>query len=166
MAASKAIVIGGGIAGCSTAHALAQRGLQVTLLERNCHIASAASGNPLAMLYPRLSGNDASSAFALAAFKYSLALYQSLGLSTDAFQPCGMLQLGFNVREEKRIQQVAQQYTGAAGIALVDAQHASAIAHVQLTHAALHFAEAGWVQPQQLCEQLIQHQHIDIKTNT
>lgn len=170
MAASKAIVIGGGIAGCSTAHALAQRGLQVTLLERNATIASAASGNPLAMLYPRLSGNDASSAFALAAFEYSLALYQSLGLTTDAFQVCGMLQLGFNAREQKRIQQVAQQYAATQGIALVDAQQASAIAgaitDVQLTHAALHFAEAGWVQPQLLCERLTQHKNIDINTHT
>lgn len=166
MATNKAIVIGGGIAGCSTAYALAQRGLQVTLLERNATIASAASGNPLAMLYPRLSGNDASSAFALAAFKYSLALYQSLGLSADVYQPCGMLQLGFNAREQKRIQQVAQQYAAVTGIALVDVQQASAIAHLQLKHSALHFAEAGWVQPQPLCERLTQHKNIDINTHT
>jgi len=166
MATNKAIVIGGGIAGCSTAYALAQRGLLVTLLERNATIASEASGNPLAMLYPRLSGNDASSKFALTAFKYSLALYQSLGLTADIFQSCGMLQLGFNSREQKRIQQVAQQYAAVTGIALVDAQQASAIAHLQLKHSALHFAEAGWVQPQQLCQRLTQHKNIHINTHT
>jgi len=166
MAADKAIVIGGGIAGCSTAYALAQRGLKVTLLERNRHIARAASGNPLAMLYPRLSGNDASSTFALAAFNYSLGLYQSLSLSADAFQSCGMLQLGFNSRELKRIQQVAQQYAATPGVAFVDAQQASTIANLQLTHSALHFSEAGWVQPQLLCERLTQHKNIDINTNT
>ena len=49
----QAIVIGGGISGCSSAYALAKRGMQVTLIERNAEIANAASGNPLAMLYPR-----------------------------------------------------------------------------------------------------------------
>lgn len=166
MANNTAIVIGGGIAGCSTAYALAQRGLQVTLLERNDDIASAASGNPLAMLYPRLSRDQASSAFALAAFQYSLALYHALELGSEAFQQCGMLQLGFNARELKRIQQVAVQYAATPGIALIDAQQASAIANVPLTHSALHFAEAGWVQPQRLCQRLITHQHIAVKTNT
>ena len=46
MTTNTAIVIGGGIAGCSTAYALAQRGIKVTLLERNTAIASEASGNP------------------------------------------------------------------------------------------------------------------------
>ena len=63
MTANTAIVIGGGIAGCSTAYALAQRGIKVTLLERNTAIASEASGNPQAMLYPRLSGDDTASQF-------------------------------------------------------------------------------------------------------
>ncbi|NOS97308.1 MAG: FAD-dependent oxidoreductase, partial [Methylotenera sp.] len=61
-----AIIIGGGIAGCATAHALAIRGIQVTLFERNATIANEASGNPQAMLYPRISGDDDASQFALA----------------------------------------------------------------------------------------------------
>jgi len=77
-----------------------------------------------------------------------------------------MLQLGFNSRELKRIQQVAQQYAATPGVAFVDAQQASTIANLQLTHSALHFSEAGWVQPQLLCERLTQHKNIDINTNT
>lgn len=166
MAADTAIVIGGGIAGCSTAYALAERGFQVTLLESNHHIASAASGNPLAMLYPRLSSDHTSSEFALAAFQYSLALYQSLDLSAETFQQCGMLQLGFNNRELKRIQQVAQHYAANPAITLCNPQQASAIANTLLNHPALHFAEAGWVQPQLLCQRLTQDKNITVKTDT
>src|SRR5574340_886234 len=49
-APQSAIVIGGGIAGCAAAHALAQRGVQVTLLERAPRLATAASGNPRGIL--------------------------------------------------------------------------------------------------------------------
>ena len=48
----KAIVIGGGLAGTASAEALARRGWQVTLIERNAKLAQEGSGNPLGVLYP------------------------------------------------------------------------------------------------------------------
>jgi tRNA 5-methylaminomethyl-2-thiouridine biosynthesis bifunctional protein len=50
-----AIVVGGGIAGAATAHSLAIRGWQVTLIERLPALAQAASGNPQGVLYTKLS---------------------------------------------------------------------------------------------------------------
>lgn len=164
--ADTVIVIGGGIAGCSTAHAMARRGFQVTLLERNPTLAGEASGNPLAMLYPRLSSDEPKSMFALAAFHHSLALYQSLYLDNDSFQQCGMLQLGFNAAELKRIQLAAQQYAYKHVIALLNAEAASTVAGVALNHSALHFSAAGWVQPRQLCRRLTEHPNIRVYTHT
>lgn len=159
-----AIIIGAGIAGCSTAYALAKRGMQVTLLERHADIASAASGNPIAMLYPRLSGDDAASQFALTAYLHSLALFESLNLDPQNYQNCGLLQLGFNARELARIQKVAAQNHSADILQLVTSQEASALAGISISHEALYFSKAGWLQPKPLCQRLIQHKNIKVIT--
>lgn len=158
-----AIIIGGGIAGCSSAYALARRGIKVTLLERNASIASAASGNPLAMLYPRLSGDADSSQFALAAYLHSIALYKTLGLADTDFNACGMLQLGFNARELARIQKAALLYPPDI-IRYVSKDEASHIAGIDINHDALYLPEAAWVKPQQLCRRLTQHENISTMT--
>ena len=74
-----AIVIGGGIAGCSTAFALAKRGISVTLLERQSNIASGASGNPLAALYPKLGlSQTLADTLTMQGFAFTQQLLQSL----------------------------------------------------------------------------------------
>ena len=165
MIVNTAIVIGGGIAGCSTAHALAQRGIKVTLLERNTAIASEASGNPQAMLYPRLSGDDTASQFALISYLYSLDFLKTLNLSPADFNVCGMLQLGFNPRELVRIQKVAAFFESEAFVKYVSAEQASALAGIELMHDAIYFPNAAWVNPQPLCQRLIGHENISVKTS-
>jgi tRNA 5-methylaminomethyl-2-thiouridine biosynthesis bifunctional protein len=157
-----AIIIGGGIAGCSSANALAKRGIKVTLIERNSEIASAASGNPLAMLYPRLSGDDLSSQFALTSYLYSLAFYQSLNMPTSDFSACGMLQLGFNARELSRIKKVSERNDPTKVLQYVSKDEASIIAGISIDHEALYFPTAAWVQPQSLCKHLTQHLNITV----
>lgn len=161
-----AIIIGGGIAGCSTAYALATRGINVTLFERHAQIASEASGNPQAMLYPRISGEDAASQFALESYLYSLEFFKELKLNPADFNICGMLQLGFNPRELARIQKVAAQNHADDILKYVDSDEASSLAGIDLTHDALYFPKAAWVNPQQLCQRLIAHENISVKTLT
>ena len=169
MRVKTAIVIGGGIAGCSTAYALAQRGIKVRLVEQHENLGSGASGNPCAMLYPRVSGNDALSSFALASFLYSLDFYQSLQLPATAFNTCGMLQTGYNSRELARITKVAAFLNTNPSLKvaskLVNPIEASQIAGVSIDHAALYFSQAGWVNPSALLARLTQHAHISIMTS-
>lgn len=166
MTPDSAVVIGGGIAGCSTAYALAQRGVRVSLIERNAHIASEASGNPLAMLYPRLSGDDVGSEFALAGYLHSLSLFKKLQLAAADFSACGLLQLGFNARELARIKKVAAQTHAPHIVNYLTALEASAVAGIAIKHDALYFPDGAWVNPTQLCTRLIDHKNITLITLT
>ncbi|MDJ0921182.1 MAG: tRNA (5-methylaminomethyl-2-thiouridine)(34)-methyltransferase MnmD [Henriciella sp.] len=51
-------IIGAGIAGANVAHALRQRGAEVTVLDRATGPAEGTSGNPLALVMPRLDAGD------------------------------------------------------------------------------------------------------------
>ncbi len=164
MTPKTAIIIGAGIAGCSTACALAKRGIQVTLLDRHAEIASEASGNPQAMLYPRINGDDAASQFALDSYLYSLAFFKSLNLAPADINICGMLQLGFNPRELARIQKVAAKNYAEDIVQYINSDEASKIAGIDLIHDALYFKGAAWVNPQQICKRLTTHENISINT--
>lgn len=151
---TSAVVIGGGIAGCSTAYSLAQRGITVTLIERNQNLASEASGNPIAVLYPKISTKpDIASLLALQGFEFTLNLLNQLPNKDSFFQACGVIQLAFNARELARQLAIGEQNHAK----LIDAKTASEIAGIPLKTGGLYLPQAGWVQPQALCEALCSH---------
>jgi len=47
-------VIGGGLVGCATAQALAQRGINVNLFEAESQLAQGASGKPVGLIHGKL----------------------------------------------------------------------------------------------------------------
>ena len=151
--AKSAIVIGGGIAGCSTAYALAKRGIAVTLIERHDALAQEASGNPIATLYPKLSIKPSmQSALALQGFTFTLNLLQQLPNSAAFFDACGQIQLAFNAREQLRQDALKTQY---AFLKAIDAKTASEIAGITLQVGGLYLPQAGWLKPQDLCKALV-----------
>ncbi len=165
--AKTAIIIGAGIAGCATAHALAKRGWQVTVIERLVNIAQAASGNPQGVLYPRLAQQDSpQDRLSLTSYLYTLRLLQQLALGSGDFQPCGVLQMAFNGRESARILAIAQRNLAKDIACLVNAEQASHLAGVTIAHQALYFAQAGWVKPPAFCRALLQHANIQCITHT
>lgn len=156
-----AIVIGGGIAGTSSAHALATRHWQVTLIERHDDIAQEASGNPVGVLYPRLTGQDIPlGRLAQQGFLHSHRLLQRLGLPANEYQACGLLQLAFEARELARCQAVAARGFPDKLARLVNAEEASAIAGIPLSHPGLFLPSAGWVNPVAFCKTLAKHHNI------
>lgn len=159
------LIIGAGIAGCSSAYALAKRGIKVTLIEQHSSIAMEASGNPQAMLYPRLSGDDSASQFALTGYLHSLDLLNELQLQADDFHVCGMLQLGFNDRELARLQKVLAWPDAAKHVQFLNQTEASQKAGMALLHPALYFPHAAWLKPQALCQALTTHENVTVKTS-
>jgi tRNA 5-methylaminomethyl-2-thiouridine biosynthesis bifunctional protein len=152
-----AIVIGGGIAGCSTAFALAQHGITVTLIERHEKLALEASGNPIAVLYPKFGTRpDAASTLALQGFGFTLDLLNQLPEKDKIFEACGLIQLAFNAREQAR-QQALLQNEQLNFLQHLNAKTASEIAGIALKSGGLYFPQAGWVKPAALCEALCSH---------
>lgn len=163
---SKALVIGAGIAGCSSSYTLAKRGWEVTVIDRHDQIAGEASGNPAGMLYPRLAIQDTvMSRLALGSFVHTVRLLKQLNLSEADFSLCGLLQLAYDQREAKRCQAIAHRNIPKDVLEWVDAGTASHIAGIVLNHSALFFPNAGWVKPSSFCETLIQSNSIRKITN-
>lgn len=168
------VVIGAGLAGCHTARSLAERGWQVTVLEREPKIAAAASGNPQGILYAKLSPQqEAQSVFNLACLQYALRHYQQFWNQTCSetgaliAQNCGVLQLANDAPEQKLHAQLQQIFAHATELVqCVDAHQASELAGVELTHTGLFFPQAGWVSPRLVCEHLLQHPNIKTLCNT
>lgn len=150
-----AIVVGGGIAGCSTAFALAKRGIAVTLLEQHSELTQEASGNPIATLYPKLSIKPtAQSALALQGFAFTLNLLKQLPNNTAFFTACGQIQLAYNAREQLKQDALLAQHEYAFLQAL-DAKAASEAAGIPLAIGGLFLPQAGWVKPKSLCQALV-----------
>ena len=165
-----AIVIGAGIAGCSSAFALAQRGWRVTLIERESQLASGASGNPSAILYARLTGNlNTLNELASASFKHSIDLLKKLKLSDADYQVCGVLQLSFNARELNRHLALTHENSpqNTEGIAeYLNQAEASKVAGINLNYGGLYIKNAGWVNPRVYCQALANHPNINICYST
>jgi len=160
-----AIVIGGGISGTSTAYALAQRGWRVTLVERHAMLASEASGNPLGIVYPRLSTKDcALDRMALQGYLHTLRLLAKLQLGQSHHSACGVIQLGFNAKELAKIEAIHRRALPPELATYVTASEASQVAGISLSQAGLLFPSGGWVNPSALCHALADHPLISIKT--
>lgn len=160
----KALVIGAGIAGCASSHALAMRGWQVTQIERHAQVAAEASGNPAGMLYPRLAMQDTvMSRLALGGFLYVLRALKNPGLSSSDYRQCGLLQLAYDNREAERVKAIVRLGLPADIVRRVDADEASRIAGIALKQDALYFPRAGWVKPAALCAAFSQYRNIRLQ---
>ncbi|MDP1634375.1 MAG: FAD-dependent 5-carboxymethylaminomethyl-2-thiouridine(34) oxidoreductase MnmC, partial [Gallionellaceae bacterium] len=154
-----AIVIGGGIAGCAAAHALAQRGISVILIESAPQLATQGSGNPRGILHARFgAGMNALHRFVLAAYGHALALLDE-AVPVDGVNraECGLLQLAATDAEAKRIAKLSAQEWPAHLLQAVDAARASQLVGMEMEHGGLWFPGGGWVVPPQVCARLADH---------
>jgi len=163
-----AIIIGAGLAGATTARALAERGMRVKVLERHSAPAQAGSGNPQGALYAKLSARPtAHSNFHLAGFQQATRLLAPLlNLHPDMANLCGVLQLALTDKEAERQRELIElgHYTPEL-VQWVDQSTASELAGSRVGSGGLFFPSAGWVSPPAFCHWLLQHPYIELITD-
>ena len=156
-----AVIIGAGIAGCSTAHSLAKRGWKVSILDERNDTAQGASGNAQGVLYAKLSSAmNLHSQFYLAGYLYSLQSLNNVLPSKQNWNDCGVLQLAFSEKEEKRQQDFCERFELGEVVSPVTSEQASALSGIKIKQPGLHFHNGAWVHPKSWCDTLIKHDNI------
>lgn len=154
----RAIILGGGIAGTSTAAALARRDWQTILIDRHEDLAMEASGNPVGIMMPRLERQDtAYSAFYAQAFQYTNHILSRLRQTSSNIEheACGVLALALTQTEKDRQRALIDGgVLPPALMSLLNASQASALAGIKIDHQAVYFPTGGTLGPPSVCKQL------------
>lgn len=159
----KACVIGAGIAGASTACRLAMRGWQVSVFESADQAALGASGNPAAILYPRLAPPDQQcDHFPQQSYLFALQQLSTLPADKNPWHACGVLQL--LAGNQGRLRE--KQKSSALLSSFLNVAEASEKAGITLPHDALWHPEAGWLEARAYCHELLSGKTITLKTGT
>ena len=158
-------VIGAGVAGSAVAHALAQRGVAVTVLERADGPAQAASGNPVAVFRPVVSRDDnRSTRFTRAAFLHALRVWPALGKKL-VWSGCGVLHLARDAEVALKQQQALAETAPPVSYARwVEQDEARELANWPVDAPGVYYPMAGWVEPGSLCRAWLDHPAISLKT--
>ena len=143
----KITVLGAGLAGASAAFACAQKGYDVTVIDRQPAAAQETSGNPVGVVYPKLTADHSPlGVFFQHGFFFTRHLVTALKL--PSWNPCGIIQLNKTDADAERNRGLAaggfwpeefMTYTEDQG---------------------LHFPLAGYLSPPELCRRLLDHPKI------
>jgi len=151
----RALVIGGGIAGCLVAERLASRGWTIDLIERRDGLARETSGNPAGVLQPVPSADgNRLSRLTLAGFHYALRRLQDLSADPKLiWQQCGVLRLARDAKQVERQRRIAESgLLPPEVLRWVDVEEASLLAGWRVPAPGWWFAQGAWVHPPALCD--------------
>lgn len=168
--AMHAIVIGAGLAGCHTAQALAKRGWRVSIIEKGEEIANASSGNPQGLVYVRLSHKrETLPQFNLACLQYAQNTYRDFWENhkhlPSTGSRCGILQLAAHAKMAQQQPKICHALNHPDNfVRQVNALEASQLAGVRVDHGGLFFPQSGWINPKILCQELLEHENIQLIT--
>lgn len=169
--AGNAVVIGGGLAGCAASRVLAERGWQVTLLERGPALADGASGNPAGMTYLRPSTKDtAQNRYYRSCWLFALRrirdVMQSAGFREgDDFSLNGIVTLP---PDDGALREAAAFIGWPGGDRLLQACTTENLTRycggMEAASQGFLLSGAGWVHPPSLCAALASHERIRVVT--
>jgi tRNA 5-methylaminomethyl-2-thiouridine biosynthesis bifunctional protein len=160
------LIVGAGIAGCTTAEALSKRGFNVRVIDRHTSSANEGSGNLQAVVYPKLSRqHDALPRINLTAMTLASRYYKTYwdrGLGAQ----CGVMLLPDSDQSKLNLQQIAERYAAHTELVTqVDSQKIRAISGLSLdAQQGLFFPRLGWIPPQTFCQTLLDENNIPLLT--
>ena len=155
-------IVGAGIAGCSLAKILAERGHNVIIFDKEDGPSKAATGNPFLVAYPRLSAHDSPYArFSLHSYLFSSRFYDDM--DTKFWKKSGVLMLGFDENSLKREKALCNSRKDTVLFEKLDKELASKKAGFKINHGGLFFKDAGYIDPEGLCEEMIDNELIEKK---
>lgn len=157
-------IIGGGLSGCSTARALAERGVKVRLIEQESQLATGGSGNPQGALYAKLPVKQTTQGeLHLSGFLYSVNMLKRIDPEESFWSQCGVMQLATSDKELARQNNlIAQETYPQELVSLKSAEKLTEIANTAVNFDGLFFPSAGWVSPRALCAHFVDHSNISV----
>lgn len=163
------LVIGGGLSGCHTAHALSKKGCKVTLIEKNSALAREGSGNRQAVVYTRLSPiKNPLSDFNFAAQVFADNFYASLNLFSQCGEPSGVMHLAMNKKQQNHYQELCALYANNPEyFDWVNIDKMKEKTGLAFNNPGMYLGHSGWLAPRLLCETLIRSSaHVCTLLNT
>ena len=155
-------IIGAGIAGCSLAKVLSGRGHNVVIFDKEDGPSKAATGNPFLVAYPRLSPHDSPYArFSLHSYLFSSRFYDDM--KTQFWKKSGVLMLGFDENSLKRETALCNSRKDTVLFEKLSKESASKKAGFKISHGGLFFKDAGYINPEGLCQEMINDELIEKK---
>ena len=153
-------IIGAGIAGCTLAKKLIDKGHSVTIFEKNDGIDKGPSSFEALVVYPRLSAfNTPYSQFCLHSYLYSTRYYDAL--KTSHWNKTGVLLLDFDETTHKRFDDLLKARQDEKIFKKVSKDEASNMAGISVPNSGLYFKDAGWLNPKNLIKDLLNNSEIN-----
>lgn len=163
-----ALVLGAGLAGCYTAHALARRGWCITLLDASDKLAAGASGISQALLYPKVTSYQSPlNTFMLSAYLFAYRTYKKMLTQWPVGELLGILQLAYNEKEaisQKHLTEWLACYPALGR--LVTPEEASLYAGIEMASSGLYIHQSGWLDCPRLCQYLVEAAQAEWIPNT
>ena len=161
----KVAVIGSGITGCILSYLLAQKGIEVDLYEQSDRICAGASSHELLVTYPRLSAHDSAyGRFNLLSYVYATNFYENL--KTQSWKKTGVLILNHDEDTARRQKALLERRSDGKIYRHLNYAEASELSGIEVKYDGLHFKDAGYVLPNELCGFLTGSEKINVFTNS
>ncbi len=160
VAPRKAIIIGAGIAGISTARSLARRGWQIDLIDRHPEPAADASANPASMAMPIFAVQPIPlSNFSWTAYLFFIAEHQRLKEegAENIGSLDGLIKIPKNEANWKRLQESIQNYPGSSEwVCNLEFDEVRNLAEQTESPVGLYFPEGGCLNMGNLCRSILE----------